>query len=210
MKMLARSIAIFLFLAPVATLRAQTVTGQVLDDHATPVPKTRVFLLDSALATVDSGTADATGTFRLTAPHAGRYAVRAFNIRFLPVDTRAFTLSAGDSHQEQITLSTAPSSRVYYEFEVQQHVTPMPGNQAPKYPASLRDQRVNGEVLLQFVVDTSGRAAPGTTSVLRSNHSEFTQAAIAVVPSHRFNPARLNGQVVPQVVQVPFYFNITP
>ena len=39
----------------------------------------------------------------------------------------------------------------------------MPGNQAPKYPPSLRDQRVNGEVLLQFV--------GGQTIVLDASHN---------------------------------------
>src|SRR6185295_9502086 len=46
----------------------------------------------------------------------------------------------------------------YFEFQVEKQVAPMPNNSAPRYPDMLRSANVEGEVLAQFVVDTSGRA----------------------------------------------------
>jgi TonB family protein len=65
-------------------------------------------------------------------------------------------------------------------------------------------------VLLQFVVDTTGRAAAGSTKVLRSTHDDFTKAVLLVLPSFRFNPAHVNDRPVAQLVQMPFHFNLTP
>jgi protein TonB len=112
-------------------------------------------------------------------------------------------------HQERVTLTLEPTTRVYFEFQVERPVTVVPGNRAPRYPAELRSNHVMGEVLVQFVVDSSGRALPGTEHVLRSTHDGFTNAVLAMLPTYRFEPARLGGQPVAQVVQMPFYFNVT-
>ncbi len=45
---------------------------------------------------------------------------------------------------------------VYFEFQVERGVRQVPGSGSVKYPDVLRPARVEGEVLAQFVVDTSG------------------------------------------------------
>ncbi len=49
-------------------------------------------------------------------------------------------------------------NQTYFEFQVEKQVSPYPGNTAPRYPDMLRSANVEGEVLAQFVVDTTGRA----------------------------------------------------
>src|SRR5262249_30698696 len=75
----------------------------------------------------------------------------------------------GDVYLGQMALATGATSEadlVYFEFQVENRVSPLPGNAAPRYPDALRDAHVNGEVLVQFVVDTSGRARMETFKTL--------------------------------------------
>src|SRR4051794_28702365 len=54
------------------------------------------------------------------------------------------------------------SDQPYFEFQVEKQVAATPGNSAPRYPDMLRSANVEGEVLAQFVVDTTGRAEMNT------------------------------------------------
>jgi protein TonB len=68
---------------------------------------------------------------------------------------------------------------------------------------------VEGEVLAQFVVDTTGRADMSTFKVLKSSHELFTQSVRNVLPNMRFYPAEIGGRKVKQMVQQPFTFALT-
>ncbi|MEO5818829.1 MAG: TonB family protein [Gemmatimonadaceae bacterium] len=60
----------------------------------------------------------------------------------------------------------------------------------PQYPESLRDQQIEGEVVVQFVVDETGRPDVSSMTVVRSPHALLTNAVRAVLPQFRFEPAR--------------------
>jgi TonB family protein len=75
------------------------------------------------------------------------------------------------------------------------------------FPAALRNNGLKGEVLAMFIVDTSGRVAPGSLKIVRSTDSLFTQSVRAVVAGMRFNPPQLNGKNVRQLVQQSFIFD---
>src|SRR5690349_23369156 len=64
----------------------------------------------------------------------------------------------------------------YFEFQVEKPVVPAPGNQGPRYPEILKSANVEGEVLAQFVVDTTGKVEMGTFKVLKSSHDLFTRS----------------------------------
>jgi protein TonB len=106
--------------------------------------------------------------------------------------------------------ATAPPPTVYFEFQVEKHVAAKPGNPAPKYPDMLRTANVEGQVLVQFVVDTTGHAEISTFRVLRSTHDLFTMAVKHALDSMEFSPAELSGRKVKQLVQMPFMFSVTP
>jgi TonB family protein len=102
------------------------------------------------------------------------------------------------------------AKQTYFEFQVEQTVTARPGTSpAPKYPAELRAANIEGEVLAQFTVDTTGAPIVETFKVLRSTHDLFTQAVRNALPTLRFNPARVGGRPVRQLVQMPFNFNLS-
>ena len=97
----------------------------------------------------------------------------------------------------------------YFEFQVEKQVIQAPGSPTPRYPEMLKAGGVEGEVLAQFVVDTTGRAEPSTFKVLKTSHELFTVAVRNALPSMRFLPAEVGGRKVKQLVQQPFTFAIT-
>ena len=100
------------------------------------------------------------------------------------------------------------NDRPYSEFQVEKQVIQAPGSPAPRYPEILKSGMVEGEVLAQFVVDTTGRAQPGSFKVLKSTHELFTAAVRNALPQMRFLPAEIGGRKVKQLVQQPFAFAI--
>lgn len=101
------------------------------------------------------------------------------------------------------------SDETFFSFQVEKQVTPDPRNAPPRYPDMLRSANVEGEVLAQFVVDTTGRADMSTFKILKSTHDLFTNAVKAALPNMRFFPAEVGGKHVKQLVQMPFQFNLT-
>jgi TonB family protein len=97
----------------------------------------------------------------------------------------------------------------YFEFKITRAATPAPGNPGPVYPPSLRDARVEGEVVAQIVVDTSGRMMPGSFKVLRSTDTLFTKAVRDALDEMRFVPAEVGGRKVRQLLELPFQFQLT-
>ena len=102
-----------------------------------------------------------------------------------------------------------PVDAVYFEYQVEQPVTPVQGSGAIRYPDLLRQAGVEGEVLVQFVVGPDGGADVGSLKVLRETHELFTQAVRNALPQMRFNPARVGGKAVRQLVQQPFTFSVS-
>jgi protein TonB len=100
------------------------------------------------------------------------------------------------------------SDQPFFEFQVEKPVTALPGSASPRYPDILRQAGVEGEVLAQFVVDTTGRAEPGSFKALKSSHDLFITAVRNALPGMRFIPAEVGGRKVRQLVQQPFSFAI--
>ncbi|MEO6569576.1 MAG: energy transducer TonB, partial [Opitutaceae bacterium] len=75
------------------------------------------------------------------------------------------------------------------------------------YPTALRLTGTTGEVLVDFVVDTSGRVR--NPSVVKTSHPGFSERAIEAVRSWRFSPGVRNGQVVNTRMRVPVYFTLS-
>jgi periplasmic protein TonB len=79
-------------------------------------------------------------------------------------------------------------------------------NVDPLYPEIARAAREEGVVILEVVIATDGSV--DAVRVLRGVPM-LDQAAVAAVQQWRFEPARLNGQVVPVVMTVTVNFQLT-
>lgn len=98
------------------------------------------------------------------------------------------------------------SDQPYFDFQVEKPVAPVPGTGSPRYPDILRSAGVEGEVLAQFVVDTTGRVEVPSFKVIRKSHDLFEAAVRGALPQMRFLPAEVGGRKVKQLVQQPFVF----
>ena len=78
-------------------------------------------------------------------------------------------------------------------------------NVDPVYPALAQSARVQGLVILEAVIDVSGRV--DSVQVLRSI-AMLDQAAVAAVRQWRYTPAILNGSPVPVIVTITVNFKL--
>ena len=107
------------------------------------------------------------------------------------------------------TKAVASDNNTYFEFQVEKPVMQAPNSPTPQYPDILRQAGVEGEALVSFVVDTSGRADPASFKVIRTTHELFATAVKNALPRMRFIPAEVGDKKVRQLVQQPFSFAIT-
>lgn len=98
------------------------------------------------------------------------------------------------------------SDEPMFEFQVDKAAAAIPGTASPVYPVMLKASGVEGDVLVQFVVDTLGRAESGSLKVLETTHDAFGESVRSALPRMRFLPAESRGQKVRMVVQQRFAF----
>jgi protein TonB len=78
-----------------------------------------------------------------------------------------------------------------------------------RYPEILRQAGIEGRVLVEFIIDTLGRAERGSIRIVNSPHQLFEAPSREVVASCRFRPGRISGRAVRVRVQQPINFTIT-
>jgi periplasmic protein TonB len=101
-----------------------------------------------------------------------------------------------------------PDQPFYMDFQLEKPASVAPNSAAPAYPDILRQAGVEGEALVSFVVDTTGRVDLGSFKVIRATHDLFATAVKNALPRMRFLPAELGDRKVRQLVQQPFSFAI--
>ncbi len=78
------------------------------------------------------------------------------------------------------------------------------------YPPGLYAERVNGSVIVEFVVDAEGKVEEGTLGIVASSNPLFSEAVARAVEGALFTPARLKGVSVRQLILQPFSFDVGP
>jgi hypothetical protein len=188
---------------------AQAVTGRaVLDDPRIPLKRVVVELVEEGTSTrADSTLTDSSGVFYLYSTRPGSFYLRIGVPGFgnLSLTTPVFALVAEQEIQREFIVPQ--SMIVHYAFETQQPVR-QKGRVIPKFPESLRATYTEGSVKAQWVVDTTGKAEHGSFRILRSRHPDFAEAVREAVLRMRFEPARLGGRPVRQLVEQEFNFHI--
>lgn len=77
--------------------------------------------------------------------------------------------------------------------DLDQRPTPI-SQQPPAYPYDMRRAGINGTVVVEFIISTSGDVIQ--TQIVRSSHREFEMPALQAVQKWKFKPGRKGGRVV--------------
>lgn len=77
----------------------------------------------------------------------------------------------------------------------------------PVYPFEMRRSAITGEVMVSFIVDSTGSVRDAYA--IRSTQREFEAAAVQAVAKWKFRPGRKDGRAVNTRMQVPIVFSIT-
>jgi len=175
----------------------------------TPLACLHVALLDSAERAVAHTVTDSAGTFVLVAPAAGVYRL-GFEIlgweRVVgPVDTlregeireRAYPLTFGATG-DGVVPAAEPRRGESRGWRSAVVATP---DADIRFPKSMRGVGTAGSVVAQYVVDARGRVRSDSWRPIASTHPEYLAALRAHAPAMRYEPARLDGQPVCQLVR---------
>jgi TonB family protein len=76
------------------------------------------------------------------------------------------------------------------------------------YPRTAKLAGQSGSAVVQFVVDTLGRAKPESIMCTQATYKDFADAAMAVVKTMEFTPATIEGHKIEQLVQYPIDFKL--
>ena len=207
-RVLAAGMAVVL-IAPAAA-GAQVVGGQVVDASAgTPLAGIPVFLTlaeGERRLLVGEAASNPSGHFQIIFAKPGTYQLffgdTARPIGVGPIDT----ISTDSVHLRQYAVPLFAHN--FLKTEVGLPAQPSQKNQGPEYPANLRNQGVNGEVQLEFVIDTTGRVDAASIKVHCATAPEFEKAVRKHLARVRFIPAKWRGFTVRQFVDLPYQFGV--
>ena len=96
---------------------------------------------------------------------------------------------------------------VYGENDVEEQPHPIAGPPVT-YPASLLLARITGRVVVEAVIDTTGRVEEGSIRVIESTDPRFNEAAKSYVGGARFSAGRVAGRAVRVRFQIPVDFRL--
>jgi hypothetical protein len=189
----------------------------------TPLACLHVALIDSTDRAVAHAVTDSSGTFVLVAPEPGVFRVgfELFGWERLvgPLDT----LRAGDMRERVYPLEftqplrgdgaapgdlmTALRRREGTGWRSAESANP----DAPlRYPKSMLASRTSGGVVVQYVVHETGRVRADCWRPIEFTNTEFLGALRAHVPAMRYQPARLDGRPVCQLMRNQVKFDWAP
>lgn len=76
------------------------------------------------------------------------------------------------------------------------------------YPDVLKDAGIGGRVVVQFVVEPSGRIDMSTVKVMSADHDGLVDATRRALREFRFSPARMGDRKVRMLTQMPIVWQV--
>jgi len=102
----------------------------------------------------------------------------------------------------------SPNGSVFSDGDVDRQAYMIPGTVDPQYPNTLRIAGIDGQVVAQFIVDTTEHVEPNSIVIQQATNPLFGAAVRAALLKGRFAPAEIGGHKVRQLVQQTFSFTI--
>lgn len=113
------------------------------------------------------------------------------------------TITSGGRHGDSTSMSTVLSVTQVDEAAIAIH------QPAPRYPPVLQTAGVEGRVMVQFIIDTTGHMEPASFRILETTNPGFNAAAEETLQKSVFRPARVRGAPVRQRTVQAIVFRIT-
>jgi hypothetical protein len=176
----------------------------------TPLACLHVVLIDAGERAVAHTVTDSAGTFVLVAPGPGVYRVGfelfgwerllgpADSLREGEMRERGYPLEFGEAPERDGV--TAAELRRREDASWRSAVATTPDADI-RFPRALRGSGSSGNVVAQYVVDANGRVRADSWRPVAATHPEFLAALRAHTPAMRYEPARLEGRAVCQLVR---------
>jgi periplasmic protein TonB len=121
----------------------------------------------------------------------------------------AAALGCVSRDQGRVEARQLPAARPVLAAELADGSVPRMLNEEPpfRYPSELYEQKVQGNVTLRLHVDSTGRvAAESTTIVASSGYPALDSAALRGAALLQFVPARRNGRAIGRSIRFPVHF----
>jgi len=107
----------------------------------------------------------------------------------------------GDTNRAAPGLSGSP-----FDARVVEEPPALLSHPAPRYPEVLRQAGIEGDVMVEAVLDTLGHVEPGSLRVVRGAHALLDAEAVTVVSGSLYRPGRMGAHAVRVRIQVPVRF----
>lgn len=107
------------------------------------------------------------------------------------------------------SIAPIPINGAYTEAMVDRVIVPRRGNPAPRYPYALQSAGIEGDFMVQFVVDSTGKVDPDHIEFPSAMHRLFVDAVRSALLRSRYFPAQVAGRFVPQHAIQEFKFTLT-
>jgi len=98
-------------------------------------------------------------------------------------------------------------NQIYAEAVVEEKPSLLSGP-PPVYPPLLKQAGIQGRVLVRAVIDTTGRVDPASVRIVNSPNPGFDEPTKRWILKALFRPARIHGQAVRVIVNLPFNYSI--
>jgi protein TonB len=108
-------------------------------------------------------------------------------------------------------ITTGPAVRTdqpYLESVVEERPERISGP-LPRYPEILKQAGIDGHVVIEAIIDTTGHAERGSIKILSSTNQLFEQPAREMMAASVFRPGKISGRSVRVRIQQPLNFAVT-
>ena len=219
--------ALLLAAAIPASLSAQSFeAGRVRDaERGTPYECLHVALLDSTGQAIDHTVTDSAGQFLFQTPRPGVYRVKFVVAHWEPLFGLVDTLREGDLKERDYALDfktkiEPDTDATEPRWRGDRRLWKLPAGYRRKqvsdsgwtthdalqpyalihYPDGFGISDVEGSLVGQFIVDSTGETRRGSWHTIASTHREFEKTVVKTIPKWRWRPARIHEQSVCELV----------
>ncbi|HET7250193.1 MAG TPA: energy transducer TonB [Gemmatimonadales bacterium] len=108
-----------------------------------------------------------------------------------------------------VATGIVPSSDAVLSVDVVQEKPERLAGPQPVYPPLLQQAQIEGQVMVEAIIDTLGHVEPTSLKVVQTANPGFNESAKQAVLHSLFRPARVYGKAVRVLIHIPMIFKIT-